>query len=137
MTVCLGNICRSPLAAAVLARHGGSAVESCSAGLRDKWAGQPADPAMIAAAARRGYDLTRHRAVQVNSDLIQWADLVLAMDVNVLAALLEMTAAADASKIESYLENGDVPDPFGQAEAAFLTCAETIESGALRHLQRG
>ncbi|MGW3056427.1 arsenate reductase/protein-tyrosine-phosphatase family protein [Streptomyces goshikiensis] len=44
LTVCIGNICRSPLAAAVLAQRGGADVEVRSAGLCDKWAGGPAHP---------------------------------------------------------------------------------------------
>lgn len=90
---------------------------------------------MIAAAAGRGYDLTEHRAKQVNNGLVQWADLVLAMDASVLAALLDMTSGS-MSNVELYLEDGDVPDPYGQGEAAFLTCVESVESGASRHVQR-
>lgn len=54
LTVCLGNYCRSPLAAAVLTQLGGTAVEVRSAGIRDKWVGQPAHPVMVEAAAERG-----------------------------------------------------------------------------------
>jgi len=77
LVVCLGNWCRSPMAAAAIARHGGPRVEVRSAGLAGKHAGQPAHPAMITAAAALGYDLAGHRAQQVTSGLLRWADVIL------------------------------------------------------------
>ena len=135
LTVCLGNICRSPMAAAVLARHGGAAVQVRSAGLSGKWVGRPADPAMIAAAAARGYDLTGHRAAQLDADLMRWAQAILAMDRATLAALRSLAAPHCASTLELYLPGQDVPDPFGHGREAFAACAALIESGAARHLQ--
>ncbi|WP_030548445.1 protein-tyrosine-phosphatase [Streptomyces albus] len=134
LAVCLGNHCRSPLAAAVLARLGGSAVEARSAGIRDKWAGRPAHPAMIAAAAARGYDLTGHRGVHLSPDMLDWADVVLAMDHANHASLHQLADLRAFRKVALYLGNRDVPDPFGQDEAAFAACAGIIEAGAARHL---
>jgi protein-tyrosine phosphatase len=134
LTVCLGNHCRSPFAAAVLARLGRGAVEARSAGIRDKWAGRPAHLAMIAAAAARGYDLTGHRGVHLSPDLLAWADVVLAMDHANLAALREVAGHLTARKLALYLGEGDVPDPFGQDAAAFAACVRIIEAGAARHL---
>lgn len=134
LTVCLGNHCRSPLAAAVLARHAGPAVEVRSAGTHRRWVGKPAHPAMIAAAARHGYDLTDHRGVQVNSDLMGWADLVLAMDTANLTALHALGGACAAPRLALYLGDQDVPDPWGQPDDAFTACVEIIHAGAWRHL---
>ncbi|MEV4703782.1 hypothetical protein [Actinoplanes sp. NPDC049316] len=80
LVVCLGNHCRSPLAAAVLARRGGSAVEVHSAGQAPQHVDRPAHPLMVAAAREIGYDLTDDRGVQLTADLLGWADLILAMD---------------------------------------------------------
>ncbi|MCZ4098070.1 low molecular weight protein-tyrosine-phosphatase [Streptomyces sp. H39-C1] len=134
LKVCLGNYCRSPLAAAVLAQHGGSAVEARSAGIVDKWVGGPAHPAMIDAAAAHGYDLTRHRAVQVSPALMAWADLILAMDHSILATLRDLADDHTAAKLALYLDDQDVADPYGQDEQAFAVCVEVIERGAWRHL---
>jgi protein-tyrosine phosphatase len=65
--VCLGNICRSPTAEAVfrelLRREApGLAVEADSAGTHAYHVGSPPDKRAIAAAARRGFDLTPLRA---------------------------------------------------------------------------
>lgn len=134
LTVCLGNYCRSPLAAVVLAQHGGAAVETRSAGLVDKWVDGPAHPAMIDAAAVHGYDLTRHRAVQVSPALMAWADLILAMDHSILAGLRDLADVHTAAKVALYLHGQDVADPYGQDEQAFAACVEVIERGAVRHL---
>ncbi|MEU6172935.1 low molecular weight protein-tyrosine-phosphatase [Streptantibioticus parmotrematis] len=134
LTVCLGNHCRSPLAAAVLARRGGPAVEVRSAGIRDKWTGEPAHPAMVNAAAARGYDLSAHRGRPVNRALLEWADVVLAMDAGNLAALHRLADPRILPKLGLYLGNRDVPDPWGQEGEAFAHVAALIDDGAARHL---
>ncbi|GIL32023.1 phosphotyrosine protein phosphatase [Actinocatenispora comari] len=130
LVVCLGNHCRSPLAAAVLESAG---CPARSAGLASKHVGRTAHPAMIAAAARHGYDLRSHRGVQVSTSLLDWADLILAMDRTVLTALHQIRSSG-AGRLDLYLGGHDVPDPWGQPEAAFEACAELIVAGAARHL---
>lgn len=136
LTVCYGNICRSPLANAVLAQLGGGEIEVQSAGIRDKWTGKPAHPSMAAAAAEHGYDLSHHRARQVNRDLMHWADTILAMDALNLTQLHDLADPSTAARIELYLGDHDVPDPFGQPDSAFHDCIQTVVAGAARHLQR-
>jgi protein-tyrosine phosphatase len=74
--VCLGNICRSPLAEAALraqAVANGLALTIDSAGTSALHAGNPADPRAIAEAARHGIDLSAHRARQVTvQDFMQF-----------------------------------------------------------------
>ncbi|MEV7354784.1 low molecular weight phosphotyrosine protein phosphatase [Kitasatospora sp. NPDC091276] len=134
LTVCKGGHCRAPLAAAVLAHHGGPAVETRAAAIRNWHLGEGAHPTMVAAAARAGYDLTGHRGVQVSSELLDWADVVLAMDGAVLDALRELADAGTAPKLALYLEGHDVPDPWKQPDGAFTTCVTVIEAGAEQHL---
>lgn len=133
VTVCLGNHCRSPLAAAVLTRLGGPAVEVRSAGLADKHIGKPADPAMVAAAA--GYDLSAHRGVQVDAGLLAWADVVLAMDRRNLAALEALTAGKSAApRLAMYLGDAEVPDPYGRPPDVVDACVRLIVAGAPHNL---
>lgn len=134
LAVCLGNHCRSPLAAAILAHLGGSAVETRSAGLRAKWIGQPAHPLMLAAAAESGISLRDHTGTQITLDLIDWADTVLAMDRAVLAELRAFVGERAAGKLHTYLPDADVPDPFGQPFDAFPDCVIQIREGATLHL---
>ncbi|MFD9124886.1 low molecular weight protein-tyrosine-phosphatase [Kitasatospora sp. NPDC059571] len=130
LTVCLGNYCRSPFAAAVLSVRGGGALEVRSAGLLDLWVGGTAHPSMIAAAADRGYDLSGHTPARVDRHLIDRADLVLAMDRSVLEELRAVGGAANERKLRLYLGDRDVPDPMGKPASAFAECAAIIESGA-------
>jgi low molecular weight protein-tyrosine phosphatase len=134
LTVCKGNHCRAPLAAAVLARHDGSVVKTRSAGLRDWHVGKPAHPVMVQIAARCGYDLSGHRGVQVDPELLDWADLVLAMDTGVLAALRELADESNVPKLRLYLDGREVPDPWNQPDEAFTACVTVIEAGAGLHL---
>lgn len=136
LTVCLGNYCRSPLAAVVLAGRGGQAVVVRSAGLRTKWVGQPAHRDMLAAAAARGFDLYSHRGVHISPALMDWADLILAMDTAVLTELGTLADAHTATKLALYLGDRDVPDPFGHPYRAFVECVALIEAGVSRHLAR-
>jgi protein-tyrosine phosphatase len=134
LTVCKGGHCRAPLAAAVLAHHGGTAIETRAAAIRNWHTGEGAHPVMVAVAARHGYDLSRHRGVQVDLRLLEWADLVLAMDSSVLAALSEIGTVESKAKTRLYLDGRDVPDPWKRPEEAFAACLSAIEQGAREHL---
>lgn len=133
LVVCLGNHCRSPIAAAVLARRGGSAVDVRSAGLVGHHAGRPAHALMVAAAGDLGYDLTGHRGVQVTPDLLGWAELVLAMDQAVAEQLQHQAGATAQPETRLYLSGADVPDPWGKTAAEFASCAVLIDAGAAEH----
>src|SRR5688572_4643077 len=69
LVVCLGNHCRSPLAAAILARRGGTGVDVRSAGLAHHHIDQPAHPQMVIAAKALGYDISGHRGAQLTPQL--------------------------------------------------------------------
>ncbi|GAA5145597.1 low molecular weight protein-tyrosine-phosphatase [Microbacterium pseudoresistens] len=83
--VCTGNICRSPMAEAVLrdiaTAHGlGDRVLSSSAGTGDWHVGERADARTLDALTRRGYDGSQHRARQFTYDSFAENDLVIALD---------------------------------------------------------
>jgi protein-tyrosine phosphatase len=90
--VCLGNICRSPMAHVVLEDKLTQAgltdrVEVTSSGTGDWHIGEPMDRRAAARLRDAGYDPTRHRARQVSRTDLAEHDLVLAMDSTNLAAL--------------------------------------------------
>jgi protein-tyrosine phosphatase len=96
LTVCLGNICRSPTAEAALVEAAGAAgvaMEVASAGTGDWHLGSPPDARMQQAAATLGLEL-RGRADRVSAELLGWADLVLVMDRQNLADVLMATRRA-------------------------------------------
>ncbi|MGW7639520.1 arsenate reductase/protein-tyrosine-phosphatase family protein [Streptomyces decoyicus] len=133
LAVCLGNYCRSPFAQTALTRRGGETVTVRSAGLIGKWQDQPANPSMISAARRLGFDLTPHRAQQITLEMLDWADDVLAMDASVLETLQAICGEANERKLGLYLRDRDVPDPMGQGDDAFDGCAVLIEAGTALH----
>lgn len=121
--VCLGNICRSPLAASVfrrlVARAGLSdAFRVDSAGISDYHVGEPPDPRMTETAARHGVTLTG-RARQVQLAAVRDADYVIAMD-RENAADLRALAGGNAGLTVRLLgvydpeatDEPDVPDPY-------------------------
>nr|WP_307330808.1 low molecular weight phosphatase family protein [Microbacterium sp. SORGH_AS_1204] len=96
LTVCTGNICRSPLAAQVLsARLLPLGVHVSSAGTRAP-AGRPMTPEARSLAAARGVgddESGQHRSRLLTSDLLRSADLILAMSREHRRAIVEMEPA--------------------------------------------
>jgi protein-tyrosine phosphatase len=138
--VCLGNICRSPTAEgvvrAVASRESpGFGLEVDSAGTADYHVGEPPDHRAIAAALRRGIDLSPLRARLVTAADFRSFDYLLAMDrANLIA--LEARAPADATaKVQLFLDfsPGDVdevPDPYYGDAAAFERVLGLCDAGA-------
>jgi protein-tyrosine phosphatase len=146
--VCLGNICRSPIAEAVLrdriVKAGlESAVTVDSAGTGDWHIGYPADPRAAATITQFGYELD-HQARQINATWFDTIDLVLAMDTENFKNLQVMLnesgtdtelrmfrgfdpALAQYSDPSSEL---DVPDPYYGGEESFVLVLKMIEDAA-------
>ena len=108
--VCLGNICRSPMAEGVFshvateAGHGERFVVE-SAGTGDWHIGNPPDPRAVAAAGRRGIDLSSQRARQVREEDFETFDLVIAMDGSNHANLTRLAPDAQAHKVQLFLDH--------------------------------
>ena len=122
--VCLGNICRSPMAETVLraelaAAGLNGAVVVDSAGTGDWHVGDAMDPGARSALASRGHDGSAHRARQFQPSWLSRYDLILAMDSRNLADLRRMASGGDADRIRLFGEAGglgdasDIPDPWG------------------------
>lgn len=124
--VCLGNICRSPLAEAAFrdaAERSGLRAKADSAGTGDWHVGSPPDPRAQAEALRHGIDISAYRGRQVSREDFYRFDHILALDDKNLASLRAL-APADARASVSLLldhvageEGRSVADPyFGEAE---------------------
>lgn len=147
--VCMGNICRSPTAEAVfcyevaaagLSRH----VASDSAGTHAYHIGKAPDARAQRYAARRGFDLSAHRARQVAATDYEHFDYVLAMDADNLALLARHCPPAHAAKLVLFMRYGkkedavDVPDPYYGDKQGFeqvLDMVEDAAQGLLRHIR--
>lgn len=135
-----GNYCRSPAAEAVAralaARAGaGARLEFSSAGLKDKHAGDTADPRTIEACRARGYDLGAFRCREITPGDFAASDLILAMDRENLAQLEARRPAGNATPIRLFLGTTEVPDPYYGGEDGFAGMMDLIEAGAERLIQ--
>jgi protein-tyrosine phosphatase len=147
--VCMGNICRSPMAEIVVRRvvdeHGlGGLVTVDSAGTGGWHAGNPMDERAAATLSRHGYDGSRHRARRFERDWFGHADLVLAMDQENLRALRRLApAGADLRLFRSFdpsaPDGAEVPDPYYGGPEGFLDVLQMVEAaakGLAGHLER-
>jgi len=137
--VCLGNICRSPTAEAILRqiamdRGLDDQIQVDSAGTLHYHNGSTADPRMLDAAAYRGYELTSISRVMTPDDFDRF-DLIVAMDGDNLYDIQELAdnkrAAENVKLFSDFLPEGfprDVPDPF-LGEAGFDQALDIIEEG--------
>lgn len=125
--ICLGNICRSPMAETLIEAEieaaglaGKVSVES--AGTGDWHLGDRMDRRAAAELRRRGYDGSAHRARQIEPEWLDRFDLLIAMDASNLASLQAMAATRPgiAGRIRLFRsfdpaapEGAEVPDPYG------------------------
>jgi protein-tyrosine phosphatase len=121
--VCLGNICRSPMAEVVLrdriTRRGlEHRIETASWGIGGWHIGQGADERTIAALDRAGLDGTAHRARRIDAEAVDAADLLVALDRSHVESLLALRQEAGERIVllrafdpEAHGET-DVPDPY-------------------------
>jgi protein-tyrosine phosphatase len=141
--VCLGNICRSPIAEVVLRDQLSEAglaqrVIVDSAGTGDWHVGQPMEDRAAAQLARAGYDGTAHRARQFQPSWLADRDLVLALDAANLRDLRALAAtkalAAETDRIRLFgevagLGGQDIPDPYYGTAADFARVLALVEAG--------
>jgi protein-tyrosine phosphatase len=144
--VCLGNICRSPMAETVLrhflAKAGlDDAVVLDSAGTGDWHLGERMYQPAREALAARGYDGSAHRSRQIQPSWLAGRDLVLAMDARNLANLRRMAGARDRDRIRLFGEVGglsglrgaegpEIPDPYGGTPAEYGYVLDLLTAAA-------
>ena len=130
--VCLGNICRSPMADVVLQQRleDHPEIEVRSAGTGDWHVGQPMDRRAASTLASHGYDPSRHRAQQVGTDWLDRFDLVLAMDE---ANLRDLGGRSDRVRLFRDYDpagTGEVPDPYYGGDEGFEEVLAMVERTA-------
>lgn len=124
--VCLGNICRSPTAEAVL-RAKAPHLTIDSAGTGGWHVGDPPYGPMQVAARKRGYDLSLLRARQFKSADFDRFDLIFAMDEQNLSDI-ELLRPKDNDTPVRLFANGPVPDPYYTRD--FDECLDIVEAAA-------
>ncbi|MBJ2158595.1 low molecular weight protein-tyrosine-phosphatase [Variovorax sp. IB41] len=135
LTVCIGNICRSPMAEGLLAA-GLPHLRVVSAGT-GALVGKPADATAQALMRARGIDISGHVAQQVSQMLCRQADLILVMDL-AQRRYLESAYPFVRGKVFRIADTmaQDVPDPYRQGDAAFERALALIDAGARTWIDR-
>ena len=136
--VCMGNICRSPMAEGVfrqLVRQAGldEVVKVESAGTHAFHAGEAPDKRAQGTSAKRGYDISDLRARRVDEGDFERFDLILAMDWDNLSLLQQMAPKRAHHKLQLLMrfatehESATIPDPYYGAQQGFDQALDLIE----------
>ncbi len=137
--VCLGNICRSPMAEGVFraeAARRGLEVEIDSAGTSDWHVGEPPDPRAREAAAGIGVDISALRGRQATRRDMRAYDLILAMDRENLDHLKRLAGPEHADRVRLFLDfapgrlEDEVPDPYYGGPEGFAHVLDLLQEAA-------
>lgn len=142
LMVCMGNICRSPLAhglfeALVEQERLTDVILVDSAGTHAYHVGEPPDPRSQQTATRHGVDLSRQRARRVAQEDFERFDYILAMDHDNYHNLISCAPEEHQDKVRLFLEfapqrrEREVPDPYYGGPDGFEHVYELVEAAAM------
>lgn len=140
LTVCIGNICRSPMAEALL-KHtllsaGEQDIDISSAGL-GALVDHPADAKSSQLMLAKNIDISNHRARQLDSGMIRKADLILVMESKHKTSIEEMEPSAKGKVfLLGHWGDFEIPDPYRKEMAAFENSLKLIERGVTDWLKK-
>lgn len=143
--LCLGNICRSPLAEGVFralvgARGDASSFAIDSAGTGAWHAGEPPDPRSVAEAAKHGVDISGQRARQLCAADFERFDWIVAMDRGNLTTAQSRRSPTGKARVVAFMpfvpetDIRDVPDPYYGGLDGFGDVWRLLEAGMPRLL---
>jgi protein-tyrosine phosphatase len=128
LVLCIGNICRSPMAEAMLKRElPGRTIRSAGLGAL---IGKPADPLSVQLMAEQGIDIGAHRAQQISATLVAQAELILVMDTK-QKKYVETQYVGSRGKVFRLGEAAkvDIPDPYREGIDSFRAAHLLIDAG--------
>ena len=138
VVVCVGNICRSPMAEALLIDGLGkdSKIRVSSAGV-GALVGFPAAEHAVELMRERGIDISDHRARQLDTEIIKSTDLILVMESGHKAAIdaIDPTARGKVYRLCEW-RDCDIDDPYQQPKEAFAEALELIGQGVEDWVER-
>ena len=132
--VCLGNICRSPLAEGILKNKLPlDRFKVDSAGTAGFHIGRSPDHRSIEVAAQNGIDISRQKARKFTPNDFKEFNKIYVMDHANLADVLQMASTPeDRNKVALLLETDEVPDPYYENEEGFKTVFRLIDQACNR-----
>ena len=125
LVVCVGNICRSPMAEALLKqRFPNKIIDSAGVGAL---VGHPADPAALEIMSKQQIDITSHVAKQINEQLAKKVDLIFTMSDGQTKWIEERWpfCRGKTFKLGHWMEK-DIADPYQHEMSAFETAYQDI-----------
>ncbi len=134
LVVCIGNICRSPMAEGILRAHAESTGKSCrieSAGIAAV-VGAPADPLAVELMQQRDIDISSHRGRQITYDILRQFDLILVMEQRHRLHIEQLTPVTKGRVFTlGHWDGFDVQDPYGHPLKAFEDALRRIDQGVI------
>ncbi|MAT90537.1 MAG: protein-tyrosine-phosphatase [Flavobacteriaceae bacterium] len=138
--VCLGNICRSPLAEGILqSKVDAARIEVMSAGTGGWHVGEQPDPRSIAVAKKNGLDITKQRGRQFKASDFEEFDYIFIMDASNEENVLALASSdKHRGKVQMILEEifpsekVDVPDPYYGGDRGFDQVYEMLEKACTK-----
>ena len=130
LTVCTGNICRSPMAEVLLRELlKDEKVVVSSAGLM-ALVGYPADPLAVQLMSERGFDATGHRARQLTTEIAQGAELILVMEQWQQRDMEKNMPQVKGRVFRlGHWQNFDIVDPYRKGRECFEEALVEIDRG--------
>ncbi|MCG3843639.1 low molecular weight phosphotyrosine protein phosphatase [Psychrobacter sp. Ps1] len=128
LVVCVGNICRSPMAEALLKRrYPDKAIDSAGVGAL---VGHPADPAVLEIMTKQQLDVTNHVAKQIDEKLVLKADLIFTMSDSQTKWIEESWPFCRGKTFKlGHWQDKDIADPYKHDMSAFKNAYQDIVDG--------
>ena len=125
LVVCVGNICRSPMAEALLKqRYPDKNINSAGVGAL---VGHPADPAALEIMNEQQLDITKHIAKQIDESLAKKADIIFTMSDGQTKWIEERWPFCRGKTFKlGHWKDKDIADPYKHEKSAFQTAYQDI-----------